>query len=113
MPAPGSSAKRYAQAVFEIARERDTLDRWLEDLRAVAQLAADPQAAALLQSPRLPLETKRRLLREALVGAGQEAVNLAMLLDFAFHRQLSAADAARRAAETGRGSVRVLGGGGP
>jgi mannose/fructose-specific phosphotransferase system component IIA len=37
-------------------------------------------------------------------------VNLAMLLDFAFHRHLSAAAAAARAFETGRGSVTLVGG---
>jgi mannose/fructose-specific phosphotransferase system component IIA len=37
-------------------------------------------------------------------------VNLAMLLDFAFHRDLSPADAARRAVETGRNAVTMPGG---
>jgi mannose/fructose-specific phosphotransferase system component IIA len=38
-------------------------------------------------------------------------VNLAMLLDFAFHRDQSLEAAAARALETGRSSVTVLGGG--
>lgn len=41
---------------------------------------ADPQLAALLRSPRLPLPAKRQVLREALAGASEEAVNLATLL---------------------------------
>ncbi len=36
-------------------------------------------------------------------------VNLAMLLDFAFHRDQPPADAARRAVETGRSSVATVG----
>lgn len=36
-------------------------------------------------------------------------VNLAMLLDFAFHRDQPAAEAARRAVETGRNSVATVG----
>ena len=36
-------------------------------------------------------------------------VNLAMLLDFAFHRDQEPDEAARRAVETGRGSVNAVG----
>ncbi len=80
MPASGSSARRYAQAVFEIARERDSFDRWQEDLQALAGIASHPELAALLRNPRLPVDAKRQLLREALSRAGEEAVNLATLL---------------------------------
>ena len=80
MPAPGSSARRYAQAVFEIAQERGRLEQWLEELQAIAQVAAEPQLTALLRSPRMPQAAKRQVLRETLAGASEEAVNLATLL---------------------------------
>jgi len=47
--------------------------------------------------------------REHPAVAAVTGVNLAMLLDFVFHRELSAADAAERAVTTGRASVRSVG----
>ncbi|GAH57989.1 unnamed protein product, partial [marine sediment metagenome] len=34
-------AKRYSQAVFNIALEKDELDRWQSDLRKIASLGED------------------------------------------------------------------------
>ena len=74
------AAKRYAQAAFGIARERDELDRWVEDLRAIADLAAQPGVVELLASSRVPFEVKERLLRSGLADVSPLALNLARLL---------------------------------
>ena len=47
-------ARRYAQAVFNIALEANELDRWQSDLNKVASLAEDESLVALLQSPKIP-----------------------------------------------------------
>jgi F0F1-type ATP synthase delta subunit len=55
-------ARRYAQAVFEIALEKNELDRWQVDLANVAGLAGDAAVIALLQDPKVPFETKAKLI---------------------------------------------------
>ncbi len=74
------AAKRYAQAAFDIAREKDELDRWVEDLRAIADLTTQPGVVELLASSRVPFEVKERLLRSVLVDISPLALNLARLL---------------------------------
>ena len=74
------AAKRYAQAAFDIARERDELDRWVEDLRAIVALAAQPGVTEVLASSRVPFEGKERLLRSGLADVSPLALNLARLL---------------------------------
>jgi F-type H+-transporting ATPase subunit delta len=74
------AAKRYAQAAFDIARERDELDRWVEQLRAIADLAAQPGVVEVLASSRVPFEAKERLLRSGLADVTPLALNLARLL---------------------------------
>jgi F-type H+-transporting ATPase subunit delta len=74
------AAKRYAQAAFDIARERNELDRWVEEIGAIVDLAAQPGVVEFLASSRVPFEVKERLLRSGLAGVSPLALNLARLL---------------------------------
>ncbi|MAG14911.1 MAG: ATP synthase F1 subunit delta [Dehalococcoidales bacterium] len=73
-------ARRYAQAVFEIALETKELDRWRSDLAEMAGTATDTMLMALLKSPRLSFDDKAKILRERLKGIRPLALNLARLL---------------------------------
>ncbi len=42
----GSAARRYAEAVFELAERDNALDRWRDDLATAAQVASDDPAVA-------------------------------------------------------------------
>jgi len=73
-------ARRYAQAVFEIALERKELDRWQSDLRKIANLREDATFIAFLESPRFHVDDKARLLSERLGDINPLALNLVCLL---------------------------------
>ena len=73
-------SRRYSQAVFEIALEKQELDRWQSDLRKIASLSEDATFIALLQSPRLRFEDKAKLLAELLSDINPLALNLVYLL---------------------------------
>ena len=73
-------ARRYSQAVFEIAMERQELDRWQSDLRKIASLGEDAELVALLENPRLHFNDKARLLSEQLGDINPLALNLVYLL---------------------------------
>lgn len=73
-------ARRYAQAIFEIAQERDELDRWRSDLWKIAGLGKDAPFVAVLESPKFHLDDKVRLLSERLGDINPLALNLACLL---------------------------------
>jgi F-type H+-transporting ATPase subunit delta len=74
------AAKRYAQAVFDIAREKGEFDRWAEDLQAIVDLVAQPGVLDVLASSRVPSEVKARLLGAGLADLDPLALNLAHLL---------------------------------
>jgi F-type H+-transporting ATPase subunit delta len=73
-------ARRYAQAVFDIAREKKELDRWQSDLNKVAGLGADAAVMELLENPRIPFEAKAKLLSENLGDIDPLVLNLVYLL---------------------------------
>jgi F-type H+-transporting ATPase subunit delta len=74
------AAKRYAEAAYEIAREAAATDAWDEGLHALAALYGDEQAAAFIGNSRVPLQQKQELVRKALGGVPEGALNLALLL---------------------------------
>ena len=75
-----AQARRYAQAVFEIAIERNELDRWQSDLGRIASLSADEAVVTLLENPKLHFEEKARLLSGWLGDVNPLALNLVYLL---------------------------------
>jgi len=73
-------AGRYAQAVFEIALGHKELDRWQADLAKIVGLVQDAEVRAFLESPRLSLEEKGKLLSQAVGDINPLAVNLVLFL---------------------------------
>ncbi len=73
--------RRYAEALFQLARERDTLDRWGNDLNtAVSRLGSD-QTLHRLGNPDLKFEQVRAALEAVLAKeVAPEVLNLLFLL---------------------------------
>jgi F-type H+-transporting ATPase subunit delta len=61
-----STARRYAEAAFEIAQRDGTVEQWLSQLTTVAQVAADSELARRLEDPHVPLPTRTEVLLSAL-----------------------------------------------
>ena len=75
-----AQAKRYAQAVFLIARQNQDLDRWLEDLRMLSELRSTDAFVKALETPNLGYEDRGRLLIDRYRAMNPLAVNLVNLL---------------------------------
>ncbi|MEZ4495971.1 MAG: F0F1 ATP synthase subunit delta [Thermomicrobiales bacterium] len=75
-------AKRYAQAVFSLAKEQGTLGQWQSDLALLNDVASNAEVSAFLKNPTTDGKQKAALLETVLEnGGGQaQAKNLARLL---------------------------------
>jgi F-type H+-transporting ATPase subunit delta len=78
----GAAARRYAQAVFDIAKDTNSLDKWLNDLKTLSGIFGTPNAQAHLEDPRLTEDDQRKLVTQLLakVQVDPLAVNLLLLL---------------------------------
>ena len=74
------AGKRYAQAVFGLARESGRYDQWNEDLARLNELVSGSQASVFLGSPNIAENKKIELLDAILAKSQPEARNLAHLL---------------------------------
>ena len=62
----GAIARRYAGAIFDLARKQNTLDRTLEDVKEIARLFSIRKLAYLLREPKVSVQRKETALRQAL-----------------------------------------------
>jgi F-type H+-transporting ATPase subunit delta len=77
----GAVARHYAQAVFELATDEGTIDRWHDDLKVIAEYLGNRRLAFVLKEPNIPAKRKELIVRDLLNGkVQQEALNLAQLL---------------------------------
>ena len=77
----GAAARRYARAIFELAKEEGQVDAWAARLAALRDVLAPDEARAILANPSIPVQ-RREEAAAALVpaGTGPEGVNLVRLL---------------------------------
>jgi F-type H+-transporting ATPase subunit delta len=48
-----ATGRRYAQAAFELAKEKDNLDRWVEDLARASDVLGDSDVMGFLDAPQV------------------------------------------------------------
>ncbi len=77
----GAVARRYAEAVFELGFEPDTLDSWLNDVRLIADYFSNRQLAFILGEPNVRFERKEAIVRDLLSAKVRpEGLGLALTL---------------------------------
>ena len=82
MARPTSAARRYAEAIFEIASRDGTQDRWATDLALATSVIGDEQVARIVNSPAVPLADRANILGSMLGDRlAWPAINLVKLLD--------------------------------
>ena len=74
------SSKRYAQALFELARDADTLGEWDEQLAGLAAAAGTPEFVSLMEAPEISGDERARALEHVLPDLSDGARNLLHLL---------------------------------
>lgn len=77
----GAIARRYAEAIFDIAQRQNTVDRTLEDIKGIAQLFSGRKLSYLLREPKIPAQRKETALRQVLADKVlPTSLNLALLI---------------------------------
>ena len=74
------AAKRYAQAMMDLAREANAIDAWAPQLQALGDLFAEATVVAYLGDAGVTEDAKFQIIDQALEGAPAPVRNLAKLL---------------------------------
>lgn len=74
------SARRYVQAVIELAREEQSFETWQRDLKVLHDLVNSEQVREYLLNPGIQAASKIEVLKDSLADVTPEARNLAQML---------------------------------
>lgn len=82
MATRGSAARRYAQAVIDLAKEQGTLDVWKADLETLNAMFGNAQTVAALEDPKLTEASQNKIVGNAFARekVSPMAMNLLRLL---------------------------------
>jgi len=75
-----SAARRYVQALTEIAQESNTFDAWQRDLNTLTAIASDPEVLSYFESPAVQDEQKLATANTVVADAQPEARTLLRML---------------------------------
>ena len=106
-----TSARRYAEAAFEVARRDDALDRWRDELELASQLVGEERVLRIVDNPARPFPERQALVDRLLAKRVSQPVrNLVGLLVRRGRAELLPAVAAeyRRLLNRQRGIVEAL-----
>ena len=74
-------AKRYALALFQIAKEGQLLDQLEQEIRVIQQVFAENQQfVSVLKHPKLAVQKKKALLQETFASLSTPLLNTLMIL---------------------------------
>jgi F-type H+-transporting ATPase subunit delta len=68
MPGRHSTARRYAEAAFEVAMRDGTLETWRSELDRAADVVGDERALAIVGNPAISVERRTAVLHDLLEG---------------------------------------------
>jgi F-type H+-transporting ATPase subunit delta len=74
------SNKRYAQAVFLVAKESSTFEEWQQDLKKIAELMRHKEFVDIIDNPKVPFALKAKLAHSLLGKINDLALNFIYLL---------------------------------
>ncbi|MGD0854983.1 MAG: ATP synthase F1 subunit delta [Dehalococcoidia bacterium] len=74
------SARRYAQAIFQIAQAKNNLDEWKKELLKLAHITKDKEVMDLIDHPKVLFNLKAELIKQRLDTSNELVLNLCYLL---------------------------------
>ena len=75
-----ASARRHAQAVFQIAMGNNEVEKWRSELKDISAALRVPQLLAILESPKIHFSEKEQLLNKCLPDLSRLALNFVYFL---------------------------------